>query len=65
MAEIKATSDPAHGNPSAGRRIPTSDDLEVSTYLEIARQREGEQPRQGEPQAPTQPVVSQSEHSPT
>jgi len=26
-----------------GHRVPTSDDLEVSTYLEIAREREGEQ----------------------
>jgi len=28
----------------ASRRVPTSDDLEVSTYLEIARGREGEEP---------------------
>jgi len=27
-----------------GRRVPTSDDLEVSTYLEIARGKEGEGP---------------------
>ncbi|HXG37075.1 MAG TPA: glutamine-hydrolyzing GMP synthase, partial [Dehalococcoidia bacterium] len=31
-------------NPSETLRVPASDDLEVSTYLEIAREREGEQP---------------------
>ena len=30
-------------------RIPTSDDIEVSTDLEIARQREGEQPATATP----------------
>jgi GMP synthase (glutamine-hydrolysing) len=37
-----------------GRRVPTSDDLEVSTYLEIAREREGEEPVPP-PEAPTPP----------
>ena len=37
-------------------RIPTSDDIEVSTYLEIARQREGEQPATATPPVvPTRP----------
>src|SRR3990172_7441328 len=41
-------------------RVPTSDDLEVSAYLEIAREQiarpaEGAEPRPGEPQAPVQP----------
>ena len=36
--------------PETRRDHPaTSDDLEVSTYLEIAREREGEAPRPGEP----------------
>ena len=48
MAETKATRDTTH-------RVPTSDDLEVSTYLEIAREREGKQPREGEPPTPPQP----------
>src|SRR3989304_165884 len=48
VAETEAPPDPTH-------RVPTSDDLEVSTYLEIARQREGEQPREGAPPAPAQP----------
>ena len=30
--------------PLVSRRVPTSDDLEVSTYLEIARRGEGEEP---------------------
>ncbi len=30
--------------PSPGLRVATSDDLEVSTYLEIAKQKEGVQP---------------------
>ena len=58
MAETEATPDTTNrgGSASAGdRRIPTSDDLEVSTYLEIAREREGEQPREVEPPAPAQP----------
>ena len=39
-----------------GPRIRTSDDIEVSTYLEIARQREGEQPAAATPAAvPTRP----------
>ncbi len=29
--------------PSGGHRVPTSDDIEVSTYLEIAREKGGEQ----------------------
>ena len=29
---------------SSGHRVPTSDDIEVSTYLEIAREKGGEQP---------------------
>ncbi len=29
---------------SSGHRVPTSDDIEVSTYLEIAREKSGEQP---------------------
>jgi GMP synthase (glutamine-hydrolysing) len=29
---------------SGGHRVPTSDDIEVSTYLEIAREKSGEQP---------------------
>ncbi len=41
--------------PDTTHRVPTSDDLEVSTYLEIARQREGEEPRSGEPSAAAQP----------
>jgi GMP synthase (glutamine-hydrolysing) len=41
--------------PDTTHRVPTSDDLEVSTYLEIARRREGEEPRAGEPSAPAQP----------
>ena len=28
---------------SGGHRVPTSDDIEVSTYLEIAREKGGEQ----------------------
>jgi len=48
VAETEATPDTTH-------RVPTSDDLEVSTYLEIARQREGEQPREGVPPAPAHP----------
>ncbi|KPJ49027.1 MAG: GMP synthase, partial [Dehalococcoidia bacterium DG_22] len=39
-----------------GHRIRTSDDIEVSTYLEIARQREGAQPAAATPPAvPTRP----------
>jgi GMP synthase (glutamine-hydrolysing) len=30
--------------PAGGHRVPTSDDIEVSTYLEIAREKSGEQP---------------------
>jgi len=30
--------------PDGGHRVPTSDDIEVSTYLEIAREKSGEQP---------------------
>jgi GMP synthase (glutamine-hydrolysing) len=41
----------------ATHRVPTSDDLEVSTYLEIARQREGEQPVVGEAPLKPQAVV--------
>jgi GMP synthase (glutamine-hydrolysing) len=52
VAETEAT--PQAGTPT-GRRVRTSDDLEVSTYLEIAREREGEAPRGGEPRAPAQP----------
>jgi GMP synthase (glutamine-hydrolysing) len=37
-----------------GRRVPTSDDLEVSTYLEIARGKEGEGPVPP-PEAPAPP----------
>src|SRR3972149_5909050 len=37
------------------RRVPTSDDLEGSTYLEIARQREGEEPAPSQPPAPAHP----------
>src|SRR5450756_310636 len=29
--------------PAGGHRVPTSDDIEVSTYLEIAREKSGEQ----------------------
>ncbi len=36
-------------------RVPTSDDLEVSTYLEIAREREGEEPRRPPAEVPVQP----------
>ncbi|MBI1884849.1 MAG: glutamine-hydrolyzing GMP synthase [Chloroflexi bacterium] len=42
-------------SPPSGRRVPTSDDLEVSTYLEIAREREGEQPLEKPPEAPPRP----------
>ena len=46
---------PAEGQAlPVGRRVPTSDDLEVSTYLEIAREREGEEPVPP-PEAPTPP----------
>jgi GMP synthase (glutamine-hydrolysing) len=46
---------PAERQPlPVGRRVPTSDDLEVSTYLEIARVREGEEPVPP-PEAPTPP----------
>ena len=39
-----------------GNHVRTSDDIEVSTYLEIARQREGEQPTTPTlPVAPTRP----------
>ena len=55
MAETEATPDTTHRSLSADRRIPTSDDLEVSTYLEIAREREGQQPRDGDLPAPAQP----------
>jgi GMP synthase (glutamine-hydrolysing) len=33
----------------AGHRVPTTDDIEVSTYLEIAREKGGEQPVASEP----------------
>jgi GMP synthase (glutamine-hydrolysing) len=33
----------------AGHRVPTTDDIEVSTYLEIAREKSGEQPVVSEP----------------
>jgi GMP synthase (glutamine-hydrolysing) len=33
----------------AGKRVPTTDDIEVSTYLEIAREKGGEQPVASEP----------------
>jgi GMP synthase (glutamine-hydrolysing) len=33
----------------AGHRVPTTDDIEVSTYLEIAREKGGEQPVVSEP----------------
>ncbi len=36
-------------------RVPTSDDLEVSTYLEIAREREGEAPSAGVQPSPVRP----------
>ncbi len=46
---------PAEGQAlPVGRRVPTSDDLEVSTYLEIARVREGEEPVPP-PETPTPP----------
>jgi len=46
---------PAEGQAlPVGRRVPTSDDLEVSTYLEIAREREGEEPVPP-PETPTPP----------
>ncbi len=41
--------------PDATHRVPTSDDLEVSTYLQIAEEREGAQPAAAEPRAPVQP----------
>ena len=55
VAETEATPDTTPSSLSADRRIPTSDDLEVSTYLEIAREREGQQPRDGDLPAPAQP----------
>ncbi len=64
MPDTEASPDSTHRSLSADRRIPTSDDLEVSTYLEIARQREGslpadrrEQPREGQPPAQPETVV--------
>ncbi len=47
--------DETETTPEATHRVPTSDDLEVSTYLEIAREREGEEPRPAAPEAPVQP----------
>jgi GMP synthase (glutamine-hydrolysing) len=35
--------DPTMTQPAGGHRVPTSDDIEVSTYLEIAREKSGEQ----------------------
>jgi GMP synthase (glutamine-hydrolysing) len=37
------------------RRVGTSDDFEVSAYLEIAREKSGEAPAPGTPAAPVQP----------
>ena len=41
VRETEAAPEPG---PEATHRVPTSDDLEVSAYLEIAREREGEAP---------------------
>src|SRR4030042_6717302 len=49
----RSTRATAQGLP-AGRRVPTSDDIEVSTYLGIARGKEGEAPVSG-PEVPTPP----------
>ncbi|MDO8615834.1 MAG: glutamine-hydrolyzing GMP synthase [Dehalococcoidia bacterium] len=46
---------PADGPETRRAHPTTSDDLEVSTYLEIAREREGAEPRGPEPEAPAQP----------
>jgi len=40
---------------SGGHRVPTSDDIEVSTYLEIAREKSGEQPVLSEARSGTGP----------
>ena len=38
------TSSPKERAPGASHRVSSSGDLEVGTYLEIAREREGERP---------------------
>jgi len=40
---------------SESHRVPTSDDIEVSTYLEIAREKSGEQPAKSAAFEPTRP----------
>jgi GMP synthase (glutamine-hydrolysing) len=45
---------PADGD-SKSHRIPTTDDVEVSTYLEIAEERSGHAPAAEPPRAPAQP----------
>lgn len=42
---------------STGRRVATSDDVEVSTYLEIAREKKGQQPLPEAPEAPGEAAV--------
>ena len=45
-------------NPLASLRVATSDDVEVSTYLEIAKEKRGQQPLpQGAAEAPGEAVV--------
>ncbi|MCH8950143.1 MAG: hypothetical protein IIB87_07185, partial [Chloroflexi bacterium] len=52
MAQTSRPSDASTVDESASeesRRVATSGDLEVSTYLEIAREREGERVAESEP----------------
>ncbi len=52
---VSDTDTAPEAGPEPTHRVPTSDDVEVSAYLEIAREREGAEPREPAPQAPAQP----------
>jgi GMP synthase (glutamine-hydrolysing) len=52
--EVRDQAKPAQETADS-HRVTTSDDIEVSTYLEIAREREGGRPAPAEPTAPAQP----------
>lgn len=55
MVRARTPVDNTETTPETTHRVPTSDDLEVSAYLEIAREREGEEVRPAPPLAPVQP----------
>ena len=61
MAQEPTTQDASEQEASTnggGRRVSASGDLEVSTYLEIAREREGERAQEpGEPGTRPETVV--------